>query len=49
LRNGLVNGLQIFIDRLWWRLGGLVDKELDSGLRYFNWHRINNHVITLLA
>ena len=26
----------------------LVDDELDSGLRYFHWYRINNHGITLL-
>ena len=48
LRHGFVDGLQIFIDGIWRSLGGLIDKELDSGLRYFHWYRINNHRITLL-
>ena len=46
LRRGFVNGFQIFIDGLRRRLGGLVDNELDSGLRYFNWYGINNHGMT---
>ena len=48
LRLGVVDGLQVFIDRAGRRLGGLVDNELDSGLRHFNRYWINNHEIILL-
>ena len=48
LRLGVVDGLQVLIDRIGRRLGGLVDKELDSGLRYFNRNWINKHEIILL-
>ena len=39
---------QIVADGFWRRLGGLVDKELDSSLRHFNRYGINNHEIILL-
>jgi len=49
LRLGVVDGLQIFVDGVGRRLGGLVDKELDSGLRHFNRYGINEHEIILLS
>ena len=49
LRHGFVDGLQIFIDGIWRSLGGLIDKELDSGLRHFDGYGINDHGITLLT
>jgi len=48
VRLGVVDGLQVFVDRVGRRLGGLVDKELDSGLRHFNRYGINKHEIILL-
>ena len=48
LRLGVVDGLQVLIDRIGRRLGGLVDKELDSGLCHFNRNWINKHEIILL-
>jgi hypothetical protein len=49
LRLGVVDGLQVFVDGVGRRLGGLVDKELDSGLRHFKRYGINIHEIILLV
>ena len=49
LRLGVVDRLQILVDCARRRLGSLVDKELDSGLGYFNRYGINNHEIILLS
>ena len=48
LRLGVVDGLEVFVDGVRRRLGGLIDKELDSGLRHFNRYGINKHKIILL-
>src|SRR5947209_707867 len=48
-RLGFVDGRQIVADGFWRRLGGLVDEELNSGLRHFNRYGINDHGSTLLT
>jgi len=45
----MIDGLKILIDRMRWRLGGLIDDELYSGLRHFNRYGVNDHGMTLLT
>jgi len=42
-RLGMVDRLEILIDRIRRRLGVLIDNELNSGLRHFNRYGVNDH------